>query len=228
MRGLCPGSGYVSEGRSGVEIFKPRPRLLVFSDYICPFCYLAVETMQRLSEEYDIEIVWKNYEIHPQTPIDGEPVSTPGEEAGTESRLLSELQPELGRRMRLPSIIANSHLAHEAAEFAREQGKFSALHKRLFQAYFEQGSNIGELAVLTQLGNEVGLDATALEQALTEHRYHSQLERVRQEKMWYGIYGTPTFVFGRYKIIGPQQSEVFQELMRRVGVQRRTTIQGDQ
>jgi predicted DsbA family dithiol-disulfide isomerase len=197
-------------------IFKPK--LLVFSDYICPFCYLALDLVQRLSRDYDIEVAWKNYEIHPQTPAVGEPADS-GEAAQAESRRLCELNPALGPRIRSPSIVANSHLAHEAAEFAREQGKFPALHLRLFQAYFEQDVNIGSLPALIQLGAEVGLDPAALKEAVTGHRYHSQLQRVVQEKLWYGVFGTPTFVLGRYKIVGPQRYEVFQELMHRIGAQ---------
>jgi predicted DsbA family dithiol-disulfide isomerase len=199
------------------------PKFLVFSDYICPFCYLALGVVQRLSQDYEIEVVWKNYEIHPQTPLEGEPVSNLGGEAQAESRLLCKLNPELGPRIRLPPIIANSHLAHEAAELARERGKFPELHCRLFQAYFEQGLNIGDLPILVQLGVEVGLDPVVLEQAVSEHWYHSRLEQVVREKIWYGVYGTPTFVLGRYKIVGPQRYDVFHELMRRVGVQPRTT-----
>jgi predicted DsbA family dithiol-disulfide isomerase len=199
-----------------------KPKLLIFSDYVCPFCYLALEVVERLSQDYSIEIVWKNYEIHPATSPSGSRMLNEGEEARAESRLLCELNPELGPRIHLPPIIANTHLAHEAAEFAHEQGKFPEMHKRLFQAYFEQGLNISELPVLLRLGREVGLYPAALEQAICEHRYHNRIERTLQEKMWYGVYGTPTFVLGRYKIAGPQRYEVFQELMCRVGAQSRT------
>lgn len=199
-----------------------KPKLLVFSDYVCPFCYLAVGVVQRLSQDYMIEIIWKNYEIHPETSPSGEPVLQEGEEAHAESRLLCELNPELGPRIHPPPIVANTHLAHEAAEFAREQGRFLALHTRLFQAYFEQGLNIGELPVLVQLGAEVGLHPARLEQAISGHQYHDRIERSVQEKLWYGVYGTPTFVLGHYKIAGPQRYEIFQQLMLRVGAQPRT------
>jgi predicted DsbA family dithiol-disulfide isomerase len=201
-----------------------KPKLLIFSDYVCPFCYLALEVVERLSQDYLIEIVWKNYKIHPATSPAGDHVLNEGEEARAESRLLCELNPELGPRIHPPSIIANTHLAHEAAEFAREQGKFPEMHKRLFQAYFEQGLNISELPVLVRLGTEVGLDPAALEQAISEHRYHNRIERTRQEKMWYGVYGTPTFVLGHYKVSGPQHYEVFQKLLSRVGAQPRTAV----
>jgi len=194
-----------------------KPRLLVFSDYVCPFCYLALDLVQQLSRDHDIEVVWKNYEIHPQTPAEGKLAADSGEAVQATSRLLCELNPVLGPRIRLPSIVANSHLAHEAAEFAREQGRFAELHRRLFQAYFEQNLNIGSLPVLMQLGAEVGLDPAALREAVSAHRYHHRLERVVQEKVWYGVCGTPTFVLGRYKIAGPQRDEVFRELLRRVG-----------
>ncbi|HEX3035642.1 MAG TPA: DsbA family protein [Thermodesulfobacteriota bacterium] len=50
-----------------------KPGLVIFSDYICPFCFFALKKVKKLQAEYNVEVEWKNYEIHPDIPKDGAP-----------------------------------------------------------------------------------------------------------------------------------------------------------
>lgn len=104
----------------------------------------------------------------------------------------------------------SSHRALEAAEFARDQGRFPDYHRRLFEASFAEGKNIGDLAVLGELGEEVGLDPAALRQAVRERRYADRLAAVSREAHEYGISGTPTFFIGPYAVVGAQPYELLQ------------------
>lgn len=54
-------------------------------------------------------------------------------------------------------VVANSRLALEASEFARDMGKFEEAHTRLFRAYFHEGENIGAKSTLLRLLGEIGL-----------------------------------------------------------------------
>ena len=56
----------------------PELRLTVFSDYICPFCYVGYHRLMRLRDVYDLKINWCLIEIHPETPPGGKPVSELG------------------------------------------------------------------------------------------------------------------------------------------------------
>ena len=80
--------------------------------------------------------------------------------------------------METASIIPNTVKAHEAAEFARDQGKdaFDRLHRRLLEAYWHAGENIGLSEVLCRLAEECGLDPEALRDVLSEGKY-SQIGR---------------------------------------------------
>jgi predicted DsbA family dithiol-disulfide isomerase len=40
--------------------------LEMFSDFICPFCYIGFETIRRLKPEFGIAIEWKGFQIHPE------------------------------------------------------------------------------------------------------------------------------------------------------------------
>lgn len=192
-----------------------KPKLIVFSDYICPFCFFALKRVERLQTEYDIEVEWKNYEIHPDIPKDGAPKSFLGKNymqtVEENLRLLAKVE-EL--EIRLNSFISNSHIALEASEFARGKGVFGSFHKRVFEAYFLEGKNIGDKSVILDLAQELRLDTDELSSALDEHRYHERLEEVQKEKTRYGIIGTPTFILGKTQLAGLQSYDVLRQLVK--------------
>ena len=92
---------------------------------------------ERLGREFDIDIVWRPYELHPEIPaagIDrGARDKRPPRPEGYVSPLRS-LAEEAGLPYAPSSHVPNSHRALEAAEFAREQGVFERYHRALFEA----------------------------------------------------------------------------------------------
>ena len=57
--------------------------------------------------------------------------------------------------MKLPPVQPRSRLAHEAAHWAREQGKFNEYNDAVFRAFFERGEDIGRAEVLMALASEL-------------------------------------------------------------------------
>lgn len=165
--------------------------------------------VEQLEQEYDVEVEWKGFEIHPELPPGGIPSERlQGEYFRQAAENVRWLAAEAGVVMCSPSILANTHLALEAAEFARERGVFTVLHRRLFEAYFHDGVNIGDPEALVKLAEEAGLDGEELRRALTERRYRAQLEEVTREARELGIDGTPTFIIGNLGVVGAQPYEV--------------------
>ncbi len=54
----------------------PELQVTVFSDYICPFCYVGHHRLMRLKDSYDIKVNWCLLEIHPENLEQGEPVAS--------------------------------------------------------------------------------------------------------------------------------------------------------
>ncbi|MBI2863017.1 MAG: DsbA family protein [Chloroflexi bacterium] len=169
--------------------------------------------MERLEKEFDLEVEWKGLEIHPELPPEGEPREKRfrGMRLQQIEASVQELAARVGLAMRFPSTISNSHLALEAAEFAREAGGFAAFHRRLFEAYFQENKDIGDVPTLTALASEVGLDGMALSRALAERRYERQLEDVSREAPEIGITGVPTFIVGGRRGVGAQPYEALRQ-----------------
>ena len=87
----------------------------------------------------------------------------------------------------------------------------------------EDGRNIGDLDVLVDIARDSGLDGDALRQALTERRYADLVDEGIQWAAESGLTSTPTFVFDdRLAIVGAQEYDLFESVMERLGVKRRT------
>ncbi len=54
-------------------------KITMFSDFVCPFCYIGFEVMRKLKPEFNFELEWRGYQIHPEWPPEGRlrPVGRP-------------------------------------------------------------------------------------------------------------------------------------------------------
>ncbi len=111
-------------------------------------------------------------------------------------------------------FLSNSHCALQAAEFARENDRFSQFHSALFTAYFSKGLDIGDLAVLSQIAQGAGLESEAMIGAIRSGKYLPKLADAQQEAARLGVTGVPSFLIGGKKlIVGAQPLEVFRRVL---------------
>ena len=179
----------------------------VFSDYICPFCYIGDLRLNRLRRDYDVKVNFRFIEIHPETPVEGASLETldyPPEQwtemlAGL-ADMAREEQVEFAPRRRL----ANSRRALLLAEAAKQAGAdtFYMLHDSLYEAYFLHGRNIGDIGVLKELANACGLDGDFVEQAWRSEEYAQVLKGNLTMAIQAGVTGAPTFFIGRQRLTG--------------------------
>jgi predicted DsbA family dithiol-disulfide isomerase len=198
----------------------------VWSDYVCPFCYLQVPPIERLRGEFGdkVKIVWRAFELRP----DPKPTLDPGGEylRTTWAQSVYPMAQQRGMTLKLPPVQPRSRKAHEAAEFAESHLRFNAMHEALFRAFFEQGRDIGNIDVLCDIAAKVELNPDSLRQALEEERYLPLVlddERLARDL---GVSAVP-FMFMRlgeapWREAVPLQGAVPYETMRRV-VERLTT-----
>lgn len=170
-----------------------------------------------MKKEFDIAEEWVPYELHPETPAAGVLLKSvfPGLD---EEKMLAGINKAgalYGVAFERIEVMANSRLALEASEFARDSGKFEEAHARLFRAYFQQGRNISEKNIILELCKELGLDQGKLGDALEKRIYSLRLEQTRERGKKYGVNGLPTFIVnGKGKIVGAQPYSVFQKALK--------------
>src|SRR5438067_1914151 len=202
-----------------------RLEIVAYSDYVCPWCYIGHLRIERLRREFPVDVRWRPFELHPETPRSGAQLEG---RLGSEARArayrdnIGALAADAGVSMSMPPLIANSHLALEAAEFARETDVFEPFHDAVFRTYFEHGRNIGEADVLCEVARGCGADDQALRQALADERYAVTIDELTDEARRDEIVSTPTFVFsGGFRLVGAQEYAVFASVTQRL-IERRS------
>jgi predicted DsbA family dithiol-disulfide isomerase len=180
--------------------------------------------VEKLKEEYNIELEWRPYYLRPDTPPEG--LDLPdyikrARDNGSEERLAS-LARSYGMDFRSTERIYNTRLAHEATEYAREHGKMLEFHKVVFRKVYVDGQDPSQWDTLRSAAEEVGLDADDMQKAVDSNQY---TEYVAEQVRWaqqIGVTGVPTYVINdRYAVVGAQPYEVFknalEEIMKQKG-----------
>jgi len=171
-------------------------------------------------EEFDVQFDACAFDLKPGLPPEG----MPREQVyagrvypdGYVDNLLQTAR-DAGIEMKRPSIIPNTHRAHEATEFARDANRLLEFHRAVFHAYWVEEQNIGDVDVLSSVAAGCGLDAEALRAALADGRY---APRVEEQMAWtkaVGVTGVPTTIFDeRFSVVGAQEYELFRDVATRV------------
>ena len=110
----------------------------------------------------------------------------------------------------------NSRLAQELSKWAESQGKGDEIHDALFRAYFVDVRNIGKADVLAQIAGENGLPADEATDVLLSRKYKSAVDEDWKRCAAYGVNAVPTFLAGRYLMVGAQPYEELERLIEHV------------
>ena len=195
-------------------------KIVMFSDYICPFCYVGFETMRRLKPEFDFQLEWRGFQIHPDWPAQGILADQLREGGDGASRValwerIGAMAEAVGFSMKPPTVLTNSRAALAATEFARESGRDEALEERIYRAYFNDGENIGDAGVVARLAGEAGLDAGEVANAIKSPKYEMRLKNNSLAAHQRGVSGVPTFFIGEYPLVGAQSLEAMRAILKR-------------
>jgi len=186
---------------------KPLLKVTVFSDYICPFCYIGELRLNRLREHYDLRVNWCAIEIHPQTPPEGQPVEALGYDSDRWHSMmgsLNDMAADEGVTFKEHDFTTNSRSALLLAETAKLLGRdvFYRVHQAIFEVFFVEGLNIGDREILKTLAHEAGMSDSQIMAAWDEDVSSRKLEQYRQAALELGVSATPTFFVGEQRLDG--------------------------
>ena len=188
-------------------------KVVVYSDYIWPWCYIGLGRAEQLKRDYGVDLEWKAYELRPGLPLEGIPRTRRAGEINGFPPYLIERADEFGLKLKRSPIIPCSRPALEVAEYAKEQGRFDQFHLAVFKAYWEEAKNIGLRSIIREIVEECGLDADEVEVCLDENRYTHAIQTQSEEAKLLGITGIPAYVIGGYLVEGVQPYQLFQRAM---------------
>lgn len=185
----------------------PELKITVYSDYICPFCYVGHHRLQRLRDSYDLKINWCFLEIHPETSAKGEPIDSLDYPSEQWQQMLANLE-RIAKEEDIPlsrlNFITNSKDALLLSEAAKQCGRdiFYKLHEKLFSAYFVNGENIGNRDVLKKIADSCGIDKETVDFAWTDKKIPQRLLENFNAARKHDIQSVPSFVFGDRVLTG--------------------------
>jgi predicted DsbA family dithiol-disulfide isomerase len=167
-----------------------------------------------------VTIEWVHFPLHPDTPAEGRAladlfagrnVDLAAMYAQMKARMTAEGLP-YGER----TMTYNSRLAQELGKWADTQPGGEAIHDALFRAYFVDARDISQPAVLLDIAQRVGLNVDGAREVLERRTFKDAVDADWELSRRYGITGVPTFVAGRYGVVGAQPYEALEELVRKV------------
>ena len=168
-------------------------------------------------------IEWVHFPLHPDTPAAGRAladlfagrnVDLRGMYAQMKAHMTAEGLP-YGER----TMTYNSRLAQELGKWADTQPGGEAIHDALFRAYFVDARDISQPAVLLDIAERVELPVDGAREVLERRTFKDAVDADWALSRQYGITGVPTFVAGRYGVVGAQPYEALEDLVRKAAPQ---------
>lgn len=202
-------------------------RIDIYSDTICPWCYIGKRRLERaLAERPDVEahINWRAFQLNPWMPAAGvsrEEYLKAKFGASDAQRIYANIR-EVGLteglefRFDLMTRTPNTIMSHRLIAWSGEQegdDPQGALVENLFQSYFLNGGDLGDVAVLVEAAESAGLNTAAAEAFLATNEQHDAVVAEDAAARRMGIQGVPCFIVdGAYAVSGAQEPEYFMPL----------------
>jgi predicted DsbA family dithiol-disulfide isomerase len=173
-------------------------------------------TADQARREFDAEVTWLPFDLHPEYPPEGIPLADLHRRYGIasgEADPLRERFAAAGLAYNRPDVVPNTKLALRLGELAREAGLHEPFHDRLMDAYWAEATNIGDPGELRRLAADAGLDADAVERVLTDPvAYLDVVEGSSRQAHSIGVNAVPAFLLDRKLIVlGAHPIETFRQ-----------------
>lgn len=202
-------------------------RVDIWSDVVCPFCYIGKKRLEAAAEQagLELEVHWHSYELDPEAPVRQE-VSNSERLAQKYGRTLAEVE-EMQRNIAAMAAeegiqfnwenanSGNTFNAHRIIHLAQSKGLGSEAKEAFFYSYMTQGLAIGERETLEDVAARIGLNPVEVDDVLNSEEFADFVkfdEEVARDQL--KVTGVPFFVFDqRIALAGAQPREVFLQVM---------------
>lgn len=204
---------------------QPSQEIQVFSDYVCPFCYLGRESLRQYqdSREEALEIEWRPFDLRAQKrdergdiqhEVDDGKDETYYEQAKQNVRRLQE---KYDVEMTLDIATDTDSLdAHVLSYYIKEHYPYETwldFDWSVFDALWVEGEDIEDHALLISLAERAGVDPDEAKSALQDSQLRAEVTQEFQQAHEMGITGVPTFVYEDHAARGAVPPEQLKRLV---------------
>ncbi len=200
----------------------------IWSDVVCPWCYLGKRRFERALESFghqdEVEVVYRSFELDPEAPAG---VTKPTiqvlatkyrmgvQQAYDAQRQIEQRAAADGLEFRMEELLSgNTRDAHRLLQLAKDRGVQAELAERLHRAYFTEQESIFDHASLTGIAVSAGLDRDEVTRVLGSNEYTDAVETDEAMAQALGANAVPLFIIDRrYGISGAQSPEVITQTL---------------
>jgi predicted DsbA family dithiol-disulfide isomerase len=195
----------------------------IWSDLVCPFCYIGKRNFEaalsRFDRKGDVKIIWKSFELDPEARYEpgvsvhehlAEKYGQSVEWAKDATARVASMAAEAGIKFAIDRTVpTNTFDAHRLVHLAAARGIGDKAEELIFSAYFTEGKQIGDKAVLTKIASDIGVPSDDAVGLLEGDKYSDEVREDEKEGQKLGISGVPCFVINRkYMVRGAQPPDV--------------------
>lgn len=183
----------------------------VWSDFVCPWCYLVSTSLERLNESHGVTIAWKAYELRPKgsPPM---PESYKARIKALEPQMKAMAKSQYGIEINQGKFGIDSRPALIGEKFAEQFDLGNAYHKAVFEAYWLEAKNIEDADVLGEIAETIGLNRDDFLASLDNPQLETLVDADVQQAHNLELRGVPALIFEeKYYIPGAQP---YEELVR--------------
>jgi predicted DsbA family dithiol-disulfide isomerase len=204
----------------------PSVRLDIFSDPVCPWCYVGKANLDRALEQHPdhpFQIQWHPFQLNPEMPAEGVAKRAYLEQKfGGKERVdaIHERLREVARAAGVdmdpdkPQRMPNTLNAHRLVHWAGIEGVQSAVVTALMRAYWTEGRDIGDLETLADIAGENGMDRDATLRLLQSEADADDIQARDQDARQKGVTAVPTFLIAQqYVVSGAQPTDTWEKVI---------------
>ena len=206
-------------------------KIEIWSDVVCPFCYIGKKRIESVIKKYDgdekFEIIWKSFQLNPneQTQPELNSLKHLSKAKGwsmEHTKQITNNVCEMGSTCEIKfefekSKVANSLNAHKFLHLAKKKNVQNEMKEKLFHAYFTDGINIDDIEKLIELSHSLGIHREECMVALHDAEILKEIHSDFSAAQAIGIRGVPYFVFDRkYAVSGAQEETIFENVIQEI------------
>ncbi len=201
-------------------------RLDIFSDPVCPWCYIGKSNLDRALEtrpEHPFTVEWHPFQLNPDMPPEGRDRAAYLEEKFGGKLKAVQVYAQVVEAARAAGLdidfaaiprIPNTLDAHRLIHWAGIEGKQNAVVSALFRAYWRDGRDIGDRSVLAQVAADAGMDGAVTARLLDTDADRDDIAARDLDARRKGVNAVPTFLIARqYVLSGAQPVALWQQVI---------------
>lgn len=208
-------------------------RIDIFSDVMCPWCFIGKKRLDKALSNIDdiaVRVAWHPFQLDATLPPEGKDRRTyleekfggPEQAAAIYSRIeAAGAEEDIDFAFDKIAKSPNTLNAHRVIHWAGIEGVQHDLVERLFEVFFLEGGDLGNLDVLADAAGAAGMDPAVVRQLLGSDADKSETEAAVRHANLIGVTGVPCFILnGKVAVPGAQPADVLETAIRKVAADR--------